>query len=133
MNHLLPLAISNFLPTDLTRGAVCEPFWPGQRPKCLLASLSLGPLSNKTSFPVGASCASWSKVKQLPLEAVILFLAAWVNLRATILSPWGTLSNLTSLVTVPTIATMRLNLLSPWAAGERSWERCLIMREMEIG
>jgi len=52
---------------------------------------------------------------------VILFLAAVVNLRATILSPSGTLRSLTSLVTVPTTATMRaLYLVFPSAAGALS-------------
>ena len=57
-NHLLPLALSHFLPSHLTLGAVWEPFWPGYNPKCLLAYLSLGPLNKRTSFPLGAIWAS---------------------------------------------------------------------------
>jgi hypothetical protein len=82
---------------------------------------------------LGASWASWSKVRQLPFAAVILLLAPWVNLRATILSPAGRFKKRASLVTVPTIATILLNLLSPCAWGDLSWLRCLTILEMEIG
>ena len=132
-DHLLPLALSNFLPSALTRGAVCDPFWPGQRPKCLFASLSLGPLRRTTFLPLGANWASWSKVRQLPFAAVILALAPAVNLRATTLSPSGRVKNRASLVTVPMMATILLNLLSPCAWGDLSWDKCLTILEMEIG
>ena len=134
MNHLLPLALSHFLPSVLTRGAVWEPLWPGQRPKCLLASLSLGPLNKRTPFPVGANWANWSKVKAVPFAAVILFLAYAVNLRAQTLSPSGILRSLVSLVTVPTTATILwLNWVFPAGTAVLSLLRCLTMRETERG
>ena len=52
--HLLPLALSHFLPSQRTLGAVWDPFWPGYKPKWRLAYLSLGPLNKRTPFPVGA-------------------------------------------------------------------------------
>jgi len=52
-------------------------------------------------------------VWHVPFAAVILFLAPAVNLRATTLSPSGILISLGSLVTDPTTATIRLNLLVP--------------------
>lgn len=106
IDHLLPLALSHFLPSHLTRGAVCESFWPGYKPKCLFASLSLGPLKSRTFLPVGAIWANWSKVKHSPFACAILALAAFVNLRAQTLRPWGREISLLSFVTVPTTATI---------------------------
>ena len=37
---------------------VCDPIYPGANPKCLKASLLLGPLNNKVSLPVGALIAN---------------------------------------------------------------------------
>ena len=51
LDLLLPLALSNFLPFDLTYGFVLESGKPGAFPKCFLASLSLVPLSKITFSP----------------------------------------------------------------------------------
>jgi hypothetical protein len=57
-----------------------------------------------------------------------------VNLSAQILMPWGRLRSRTSLVTGPTMATMRdVNLVCPAGTGVLSLVRCLTMREMEMG
>ena len=70
----------------------------------------------------------------MPLLARILFLAASVNLRAHTLIPSGRFKSLASLVTVPTTATVRqLNLVFPAGTGALSLERCLTMREREMG
>lgn len=47
-----PLALSNFLPFDLTYGLVWDPLAPGGGPKCFLASLDLGPLKSKVFVPI---------------------------------------------------------------------------------
>lgn len=57
-------------------------------------------------MPVGAICANWSKVRVSPPALWILALAELVNFKATILKPVGTVVSLTSLVTVPTTATI---------------------------
>jgi len=45
-------AFSKFLPLALTYGLVWEPGRPGAGPKCLLASLSLGPLRRSVFVPI---------------------------------------------------------------------------------
>ena len=53
LDALLPLALSNFLPFDLTNGLVVDPGSPGALPKCFLASLILEPLKRTTFSPFG--------------------------------------------------------------------------------
>jgi hypothetical protein len=43
--------LSKLFPLESTYGLVWDPGTPGAGPKCLLASLSLGPLSNKVLVP----------------------------------------------------------------------------------
>jgi hypothetical protein len=82
---------------------VVEPGTPGAGPKCLSASLDLGPLSKITFSPLGLFKANWSNVVQNPPALVILALALSVNLKAQTLI-LGTSKSLTSSVTVPTNA-----------------------------
>ncbi len=58
LDFLFPLALSNFLPLDLTMGLAEDPGTPGALPKCLRASLSLGPLRRMTCSPEGLLMAS---------------------------------------------------------------------------
>jgi len=72
-------------------------------------------------------------VWHVPFAAVILFLASVVNLRATTRRPSGSFKSLGSLVTVPTTATTRLNLLVPAGTTDLSLDKCLTMRDTERG
>ena len=57
-----------------------------------------------------------------------------MNFKAQIFSPSGTLRNLTSLVTVPTTATiLELNAVLPSGSLELLLERILAILEMEMG
>lgn len=56
-----------------------------------------------------------------------------MNLRATTRRPSGIFKNLGSFVTVPTTATMRLNLLVPSGTTVLSLDKCLAMRDNERG
>ena len=133
-DHLLPLALSKCLPSALTLGAVCDPFWPGYKPKCLLAYLSLVPLIKRTFYPFGAIWANWSQVKHSPFAFWILSLAWVVNLRAQTLSPSGTFRSLVSLVTDPTMAKiLELNLVFPYGTARLSCVKCFEILEIEIG
>ena len=62
-------------------------------------------MRNPLFLPVGAFWANWSKVKQLPPAAKILFLADSVNLKAQTLS-LGTSKSLLSSTTVQTATTV---------------------------
>lgn len=83
---------------------------------------------------MGASWANWSKVKADPFAAMILYLAAWVNLSAATLMPSGRLRSLVSLVTVPTMATI-LELYLVLSLGTAAWSllKCLTILEIEMG
>ena len=68
------------------------------------------------------------------MAEVILCLASDVNLRAHTLSPYGTLRNLISLVTVPTIATiLLLNLVFPSDTVFLSFDNVFTILEIDIG
>lgn len=56
-----------------------------------------------------------------------------MNLRATTLRPSGSFKNLGSFVTVPTTATIWLNLLAPAGSTLLSLDKCLTIRETERG
>merc|ERR1712045_1114771 len=101
LDCLLPLALSNFLPLERTKGLELELGTPGA-PKCLTASRALrGPCTSMVFFPVGARTASWSKVMISPPAARILSRAFSVTRRAhTVIL--GISKILISLVMVPT-------------------------------
>lgn len=121
---LTPLSLLPFLAFEIMWAFVFDFLAPGAGPKWRYASRHLvGPLKNIVLRPVGASRASWSKVKQRPPAFKIRARAVRVNLNAqTVIL--GTLKRRTSSVTVDTTTRIFFSLSSAGRVGAfktRAW------------